>query len=197
VRKLPNIRIFKKIVRKLSRENEVKSIIVYGSFARGDYGPKSDIDLFIIIDNEEKKKELQDRIIELETEIGKSIQPTIRTKKEMRQTDFGLLQNVFREGKILYLKESLDISSSLLLREKPYIIYTFNLRELKQNEKARFNRVLYVRKKGKYSYKGLLEKIGGKKLTSGCVIIPYTKKENMEKLLNKFNIKYEAIKVWR
>jgi len=194
---LPNIRIFKKIVRKLSRENEVKSIIVYGSFARGDYGPKSDIDLFIIIDNEEKKKELQDRIIELETEIGKSIQPTIRTKKEMRQTDFGLLQNVFREGKILYLKESLDISSSLLLREKPYIIYTFNLRELKQNEKARFNRVLYVRKKGKYSYKGLLEKIGGKKLTSGCVIIPYTKKENMEKLLNKFNIKYEAIIVWR
>ncbi len=194
---MPNIRIFKKIVRKLSRENEVKSIIVYGSFARGDYGPKSDIDLFIIIDNEEKKKELQDRIIELETEIGKSIQPTIRTKKEMRQTDFGLLQNVFREGKILYLKESLDISSSLLLREKPYIIYTFNLRELKQNEKARFNRVLYARKKGKYSYKGLLEKIGGKKLTSGCVIIPYTKKENMEKLLNKFNIKYEAIKVWR
>ena len=90
---LKNKRIYKKIVKQLSIVEDLKAIILYGSFARGDYGPRSDIDLMLITTKKETIEELQDTIISLE--LGRSIQPVIRTEKELAETDTGLLQNLF------------------------------------------------------------------------------------------------------
>ena len=98
-------RIFKKIVKELSRLDDVKSIILYGSFARNEATSRSDIDLLVLISEKRTINTVQDAIIRLESEIGRNIQPTIRTLKELEKTDSGLLQNIFQEGKILYLKE--------------------------------------------------------------------------------------------
>jgi len=93
VSSLKNKRIYKKIVKQLSIVEDLKAIILYGSFARGDYGPRSDIDLMLITTKKETIEELQDTIISLE--LGRSIQPVIRTEKELAETDTGLLQNLF------------------------------------------------------------------------------------------------------
>ena len=71
--------MLKKIVKELSTINDIKLIILYGSFARGDYGPKSDLDLFILTTRQETMNSIQDKIIDIEEKIGKSIQPTVRT----------------------------------------------------------------------------------------------------------------------
>jgi len=189
--------MYKNIVKQLSAIRDVKATIVYGSFARGDYGPKSDIDLFIITTKSETRQQIQDKVIELESKIGRGIQPTIRTEKELKRTDTGLLQNVFQEGKIVYLSEPLDISVSSLLKQRPYIIYTFQLNNLNQKEKARFNRELYERTHKKYAYKGFLQKLGGEKLSSGCVLIPYNKKRTIKNFFNKFKVKYSEMRIWR
>jgi len=34
-------------------------------------------------------------------------------------------------------------------------------------------------------------------LTPGCLLIPYGKKEFIEKLFHKFNLQYKEIKIWR
>jgi len=189
--------MYKNIVKQLSAISDVKAMIIYGSFARGDYGPKSDIDLFIITAKTEIREQIQDKVVELESKIGRGIQPTIRTEKELKRTDTGLLQNVFQEGKIIYLSEPLDIFVSSLLKQRPYVIYTFQLNNLSQKDKARFNRELYERTHEKYAYKGFLQEIGGEKLSSGCVLIPYNKKKRIEKFFNKFKVKYEIMKIWR
>jgi predicted nucleotidyltransferase len=75
---LKNKSIYKKIVALLSTVKDLKAIILYGSFAREDYGPRSDIDLMLITTKKETIEELQDAIISLE--IGRSIQPVIRTE---------------------------------------------------------------------------------------------------------------------
>jgi len=190
-------RIFKRIVKEFSVISDIKLIILYGSFARGDYGPKSDIDLFILTTKPKTLNEVQNEIISIEEKIGKSIQPIIRTEKELKKTDIGLVQNLLQEGKLLYLKEPFEISASEITKQKPYVIYTFQLNSLNQKTKAKFNRELYTRTKEKHVYQGLLQKIGGQRFSPGCIIIPFDKKNMVEKFFRRYKIKYEAKNVWK
>jgi len=190
-------RVLKKIVKGLLPIEDIKAVILYGSFARKEATLRSDIDLFILTTEKKTEKEIEDKIIRIESETGRNIQPTIRTLKELEKTDSGLLQNIFQEGKVLYLKEPTDIPSSMLLEQKPQLIYSFQLSNLNQNEKAKFNNEFYGRKKEKYSYKGFLQEIGGQKLSSGCIMIPYEQRERIEKFFKKFKVKFEQLKVWK
>lgn len=190
-------RILKKIAKKLSKVEDVKSVILYGSLARGEFTSRSDIDLFILTTKDKTQIEIHDKVIELEPEIGRNIQPTIRTSAELQKTDTGLLQNIFQEGKILYLKEPYDIPSAILLQQKPYLIYSFQISSLPQKDKARFNRQLYEQKRKGYKYKGLLQEIGGQKLSAGCVMMPYEQKKKIEKFFKIFKVKFEQLKVWK
>jgi predicted nucleotidyltransferase len=190
-------RILKKIVKGLLPIEDIRAIILYGSFARKEVTSRSDIDLFILTTKKKTEKEVEVKIIKIESEIRRNIQPTIRTLKELEKTDSGLLQNIFQEGKVLYLKEPTDIPSSMLLEQKPQLIYSFQLSNLNQNEKAKFNNEFYGRKKEKYSYKGFLQEISGQKLSAGCAMIPYERKERIEKFFKKFKVKFEQLKVWK
>ena len=190
-------RILKKIAKELSGIEDVKAVILYGSLARGEFTSRSDIDLFILTTDDETQKEVEDKVIELESEIGRNIQPTIRTVAELQKTDTGLLQNIFQEGKVLYLKEPSDIPSAILLQQKPYLIYSFQISSLPQKDKARFNRQLYEQTSKEYKYKGLLQEIGGQKLSAGCIMIPHMQKEAIEKFFRKFKVKFEQLKVWK
>ncbi|MDY6863668.1 MAG: nucleotidyltransferase domain-containing protein [Thermodesulfobacteriota bacterium] len=195
MKKLSQKLILKKIVKRLSLVNDVKAVILYGSFARGDFGPKSDIDILILTTKPETHTEIQDKIIGLD--VKRNIRPTIRTLSELKQTDNGLLQNIFQDGKIIYLKEPMDIKASLLLNQKPYAIYTFDLTGLEQKTKAKFNRELYQRKPKGYSYDGILQEIGGRKLSKGCILVAYEKKGIIDKFFRKYKLDPYVIKVWK
>jgi len=195
VSRLKHKSIYKKIVARLSTVKDLKAIILYGSFARGDYGPRSDIDLMLITTKKETIEELQDAIISLE--IGRSIQPVIRTEKELAETDTGLLQNLFLEGKILFLREPLDIDVSALLRLKPFLVYTFDLGNLDQKAKARFNRAFYPRVRKNYNYPGVLTELKGRKLASGCIMVPFSKKKPVEKFFKSQKVKFNSLRIWK
>jgi len=190
-------RILKKIAKELSKIEDVKAVILYGSLARGEFTSRSDIDLFILTTDNKTRKEVQDEIIELESEIGRNIQPTVRTIVELQKTDTGLLQNIFQEGKILYLREPSDIPSAVLLQQKPFLIYTFQISSLSQKDKARFNRQLYEQIRKGYKYKGLLQELDGQRLSSGCIMIPHMQKDNIEKFFRKFKVQFNQLKVWK
>jgi len=190
-------RILKKIVKELSKIEDIRIIVLYGSFAREEDTSRSDIDLLILTTQTKTQEEVQNQVIELESEIGRTIQPTVRTINGLQRTDSGLLQNIFEEGKILFLREPAEIPSALLLQQKPYLIYSFKISNLNQKEKAKFNRSLYEQVRKGYKYKGLLNELGGKKLSSGCVIVPHSQKEKIEKFFKKFKVKFEQLKVWK
>lgn len=190
-------RIYKNIVDGLSALSEIKMIVLYGSFARGEESSRSDIDLLILTSKKNSHDEIQNRIIELESKIQRTIQPTIRTKDELQKTDTGLLQNIFKEGKILYLREPTDIPAALLLEQRPFIIYTFQINHLSQKDKVKFNRAFYEQTRGDYRYEGLLTGLNGEKISPGCIIIPQAKKDRIEKFFKKYEISFEQIEVWR
>ena len=193
--KLKNKSLFRKIVTAFSGVEDLKAIILYGSFAREDYGPRSDIDLMFITEKEKTTEEIQDIIISLQ--IGRSIQPIIRTEKELSETDSGLLQNLFLEGKILFLREPFDFDVSMLLHLKPFLVYTFDLGNLNQNTKAKFNRAFYPRRTANYDYPGVLTELRGERLASGCIMVPFSEKRDIEKFLTSYKVKFSPVRVWK
>lgn len=83
------------------------TLILYGSYARGDYQASSDIDLLILIDkkhvNREDQKRLKYPLYEIEFETGKIISPIVLSKNEWHTRHRGtpFYENVSREGQIL------------------------------------------------------------------------------------------------
>ena len=190
-------RALKRIAKELSKLGDVLGVILYGSLARGEATLRSDIDLLILVINRKAITKVEEEVIRIEKLTGKTIQPTIRVLDTFKKTDSGLIQNIFQEGKILYLKEPMELSSSLLLEQKPCLIYTFKMNNLSQNIKAKFNNDFYRRTKGKYHYEGLLKEIGGMKLSPGCVFVPYAEKQKIEKFFKKFKIIFNSLKIWK
>ena len=187
---------FNAISRALAAIPEIRLVLVYGSYARSDFGASSDIDLFILVSRSAATEKVHKVIIELEEKIGRRIQPTIRTSRELTRTDSGLLQNVWKEGRLLFLREFQEVPAAALLKQKPYRLYSFRLSSLSQKRKARFNRQFYARTAKNYRYQGLLQKLGGEKLTSGCVIIPFARKAELEAFFDKSGIEYKSKNVW-
>lgn len=83
--------------------DKVESIILFGSYARGDYHEESDIDVLVIGDV--SLDELIDISFPLLLEYGVYISPHIMTVEHFSHLDregYGFIKNVKREGKVLY-----------------------------------------------------------------------------------------------
>ena len=82
-------------------------LILYGSYARGDYNENSDIDLLVLINKETVTRADQKRIkyplYDIEFETGTIISPMVFSKKERetkhRKTPF--YESITKEGQVL------------------------------------------------------------------------------------------------
>lgn len=82
-------------------------LILYGSYARGDYRDDSDVDLLVLIDKDKVTRSDEKRIkyplYDIEFDTGTIISPLVFSKKdwETRHRITPFYENVVREGKIL------------------------------------------------------------------------------------------------
>ena len=89
--------------------SHLKSVILYGSYARGDYTPDSDIDIMILVDlNQDKIDEYSDEISELIYEYNVDyniwMMPVVKNEEHFMKwvEAYPFYTNVQREGVILY-----------------------------------------------------------------------------------------------
>ncbi len=80
------------------------TIILYGSYARGEEKTESDIDLLILLNKDkitwEDEKEIKYPLYDIEFDIGKIISPLVLSKKdwEMRHRITPFYENITNEG---------------------------------------------------------------------------------------------------
>ena len=87
---------------------ELVQVILYGSYARGDYSGESDVDIVAIVHGErtvlkKKKKKVWDLSCELELEYGMLISPTVIPYEEFEKyrQDLPYYQNIAQEGVVV------------------------------------------------------------------------------------------------
>ena len=97
------------IVKKIVQEIQPEKIILFGSYARGDFERDSDLDLFIIKDSEESSRRTRRKVEALLWGRRFPMDLIVRKQKEVdwnfRAKNPFYLHHIFREGKVLYEKE--------------------------------------------------------------------------------------------
>ncbi len=89
-------------------ENRIKRIVLYGSYARGDYNKSSDIDIMILTDLtfeeiEDYRDKISDIAYDIELNTGVILSPIIKNieKYNSRVSFVPFYKNVEREGVVL------------------------------------------------------------------------------------------------
>ena len=89
--------------------SHLKSVILYGSYARGDYTEDSDVDIMILVDlPDEKLDSYSDTLSELDFEYNVEhdiwMMPVVKNIEHFRYwvSAYPFYQNVQREGVMLY-----------------------------------------------------------------------------------------------
>jgi len=100
--------VLKRVVEKLKRRYKLHAVILFGSVARGDWGPWSDVDLLIVADFSEPYLSRLGELMELLEEFKTPIEPhpyRIDEVKEMLSRLNPLIIDALDEGKQIYVSK--------------------------------------------------------------------------------------------
>lgn len=99
--------IMRRIKSSLNTTEPEATVILFGSYARGDYKNDSDIDLLILLDKDKithaDAKRIAYPLYDIEFETGKIISPLILSKKrwETKHRITPFYKNILKEGVVL------------------------------------------------------------------------------------------------
>lgn len=188
---------------KLRAEKNVSSVILFGSFARGDADLRSDVDLCIVMKDASKtaQEKISGIILDCEKKFDKNIQVVFSDEK-LSSLERILAENILREGKAILGK--IPQVSVQRLELQPYNLIKYDLGQLTQPEKMVIKRELYGQRsskkhKGKVYYsekKGLITEVGAERIGIASIMVPQAKSAIIEKFLESHRAKIRKIGIW-
>jgi len=200
-----NIRSFIEV--NLSKYEEIKSIILFGSLASGKFTQESDIDICVILKKNTPKileGTIFNSFLNLEKYLNRSIQCVFIFPENIKNWDNIFLENILAEGQLLYGNSNYYEVLIKALDFQPYQVITLNLRKLDSADKMKLKRILYGYKTKKkyskkiyrYQKKGLIKELNGIKLGRGSFIIPEKSFKLIENKLKEFDITFSNFRAW-
>jgi predicted nucleotidyltransferase len=100
-------KLIQQMVRRIVSQFDPESIILFGSHARGDAGPDSDVDLLVVMPyrGSKREKQLEIRLALKSFQIPKDILVTTPEDFQWRKEIPGTIERpAAREGKVLYAR---------------------------------------------------------------------------------------------
>jgi predicted nucleotidyltransferase len=183
------------LVERLARIKRLQGIVLFGSYARGEADRRSDLDLLLVFDTRQDIQKHRKELLGVLKEYRQLPLALIKRSAEDLASDPSFMFNVFKEGYVLYKRPDAGLLPVAISREKLSIVYSYDLSKLPHEQKLKFNAALYTRVKGKYRYPGLLERVGGQKLSYGAIMVPANAEREVDKLLQNYNVKARKINV--
>ena len=180
----------------IKEKSRIKRIILFGSVAKDEAEKNSDVDIFIELNNKNKK---------IEKEINKILENFYKSREALLFKSKGIDNKInIISGKLSNwkdLKDSIEstgiilygqFSSSEIGGKKQVIIFWD---KIGINRGAFLNKV-YGFNSGNKKYSGLIEKYSGKKLGKSCLIIPIEHRNDFLSLVKKYKVNAKIIEVY-
>lgn len=185
-------------VKRITDFDNVKYIFLFGSVARETADKRSDIDICVII-NDNNRKRISETALDLEKAYNKNIQVVI--SKNFEGLDDYFIKQLMNEGILLYGKTPIIKLKNLKCEE--YVLFSYSLENLKHSEKMKLKRILYgyntIKRSDKKTYKsfyqGLIKEMGGFSPGKGCLLIPINNSKYIENIFKENKIKYSKVEV--
>ncbi|MCK4429018.1 MAG: nucleotidyltransferase domain-containing protein [Candidatus Aenigmarchaeota archaeon] len=187
-------------------ENELDSIILFGSVARGDFDEKSDIDLFINVRPKVNTKKMQKIVNSALNEfedivlhrwslrgINLPIKCIIGSLNSDRWS--ALRREIISSGITVFGRYK-ELPGNL----KQSIIFSFQVSSLEPKDKVKVIRLLYgyksKKKQKEYKHRGILEEVDGFKLNRGAIAAPLESYQKIYDFFRKNKVKFKVREVW-
>lgn len=187
------------IVRQLRGDDAVVGVFVFGSYARGDYGQKSDLDLLVLLrprlatERFAAEERITRVIIDAEVveRLPVHLAPLIAEAGNPDELSVGFLHELWKDGIILY-GEAAALSMIQPGRLSPWGVVRFKLKGASPGERSRLARRLHgtARRPGLISRPGL-------DLARGAAFVPADQTYPVRNALDEAGALYDIIPVWR
>ncbi len=163
------------LVQKAKRPEEIRSILLFGSGARGEAGKNSDVDLFIDVVRQSKNAEKEYRGIAdsfLASAKCTGYWSLLGITNDLRlivgelERWKGLKPSIIANGIVLYGKYKPEVRGG---RHRAFFVWE-NVRP--NAKRVLLNKQLLGYRRGGKFYPGLLQNYGGERLGKGCISVP-------------------------
>jgi predicted nucleotidyltransferase len=177
------------IVDVVSKIQGVIGIFLFGSLARGDYDEYSDYDLLVIFEDKALMWRSWDELFHVVGGLKLNLHVIPETLEELKTANSVFLDELFRNGKVLFARLPLEVFLQPLKLES-FCLIIYDMGGLSYRDKMKVIYFLY-RKGGV----GAVAKMGGIKLSEGCVLVPNSVCDEIIAMLSSFGVEVKKLEI--
>lgn len=175
-----------RVERFIEEKDSVIDVVLYGSVVRGE--EPRDIDFTVLVERRVGAGEK----LTIAQELKEEVKDLTEKKVDVKGASFENLMDPSFTARSGILSEGYSLKNDKFLAEtmglNPYLNFTYSLEGLSQSEKTMF----YYALRGRRGEKGILDKLDGKKMGRGSVLIPVQNSEEFKETLKKHGVNFDS-----
>ncbi|MBO3754457.1 MAG: nucleotidyltransferase domain-containing protein [Candidatus Brockarchaeota archaeon] len=175
----------------VSSIKEVIAIILFGSVARGNFDEYSDLDLLVVFSDKESMWRRWDELFQKVGGLNLLVHLIPKSLNEFAGSEPTFLNEVLGHGVLLYSKYPFQ-SFLAPPNFKRMVLIAYSMSRLGQSDKMRLIYRLYGRRRSK----GLVEKLGGVRITDGCVLLPEENSNVILSILREHGVETRSFNIY-
>ena len=168
----------------------VVGIFLFGSVARGDFDEYSDYDLLVLFEDKALMWRSWDELFRVVGRLKLNLHVVPETLEELKTANSVFLDELFRYGKVLFARLPLEVFLQPVKFE-PFCLIIYDMGGLSYRDKMKA--VYFLYRKGSV---GSVAKMGGIKLSEGCVLVPSNAGDEMIAKLSSFGVKAKKLEIY-
>jgi predicted nucleotidyltransferase len=178
------------IVNIVSKIQGVAGILLFGSLARGDFDEYSDYDLLVLFEDKRSMWQSWDELFRAVGTLRLNLHLIPETLEELKAANPEFLNELIRHGKVLFARLPMQVFLQPIKLESFYLV-TYDMSRLSYRDKMKA--VYFLYRKGRI---GVVAKMGGIKLSEGCVLVPKNAANGIITELSSFGIETKKLEIY-